>query len=416
MKNLSTTILLLSLFAFYVNAGVKPAPQDSKAKQADSRNVNFYFENSASMNGYLSGDNNFLITMHRIIGRLQNSPFNGYFVNTEEHKVNNLLQRIDSRNIKQGNTSQSDHRFIFTNAIRKAQNNNLSIVVTDGIYSVNGKSPAIVAEDIQIAFENALKENRIETVIIKLTSMFDGYYYSESCPPGQKTKFIKQNRPYYILLFGSSEVINNTLNNLKIEKLPGFNDMARFFITDKMNINYTVITKNTDIHGKIIPVPKYPKPGVEIHQIQAERYENPGWFSTTPTKDKYLQFGLAVNYNGLELPNSYLTDIKNYNVTSDLDFHVTAVTAQDEEINGNNYTHIITFRGVSSIFGDLSFVLENNMPGWITETGINNDCDITGNETQTYAFDELIKGITNAYKAVNNSDVYTNINIQINPL
>jgi hypothetical protein len=416
MKNLSTTILLLSLFAFYVNAGIKPAPQDSKAQQADSRNVNFYFENSASMNGYLSGDNNFLITMHRIIGRLQNSPFNGYFVNTEEHKVNNLLQRIDSRNIKQGNTSQSDHRFIFTNAIRKAQNNNLSIVVTDGIYSVNGKSPAIVAEDIQIAFENALKENRIETVIIKLTSMFDGYYYSESCPPGQKTKFIKQNRPYYILLFGSSEVINNTLNNLRIENLPGFNDMARFFITDNLKTNYTIITKNTDVHGKIIPIPKYPKSGVEIHQIQAERYEAPGLFATTPAEKKYLQFGVAVNYDGLELPQSYLIDVNNYKNTSDLDFHITSVVAKNTEVNGNNYTHIITLQGIKSIYGNLTFVFENNMPGWITKTGTDNDCEINGNETQTYAFDELIKGISNAYKEINNSDEYTNFNIQIKPL
>ena len=289
MKNLFTTILFLSLLAFNASANTKPAPLEHKTQQADSRNVNFYFENSASMNGYLSGDN-FLKTMHRIIGRLQNSSFNGYFVNTREYEANDLLQNIDAGNIRQGNISQSDHKFIFTNAINSATDNNLSIVVTDGIYSVNGKSPAIVSEDIQNSFKKALEENPIETVIIKLTSMFDGYYYSESCPPGQKTKPIKQNRPYYILLFGSSEVINNTLNNLRIEKLPGFNDMARFFITDNMKINYTVITKNTDVHGKIIPIPKYPKSGVEIHQIQAERYEAPGLFATTPAEKKYLQF------------------------------------------------------------------------------------------------------------------------------
>ena len=56
------------------------------------------------------------------------------------------------------------------------------------------------------------------------------------------------------------------------------------------------------------------------------------------------------------------------------------------------------------------------MPGWITKTGTDNDCEINGNETQTYAFDELIKGISNAYKEINNSDEYTNFNIQIKPL
>jgi hypothetical protein len=127
----------------------------SSSKSEEINTVNFYLENSASMNGYLSGEE-FLKTMHRIIGRLQSDSFYSYFVNTQEYEVENLLQKIDNSNITQGNISQSDHKFIFTNAIRNATEGKLSVVVTDGIYSVNGKSPAIVAEDIQIAFEKAL--------------------------------------------------------------------------------------------------------------------------------------------------------------------------------------------------------------------------------------------------------------------
>jgi hypothetical protein len=244
--------------------------------------------------------------------------------------------------------------------------------------------------------------------------MFDGYYYSESCPPGSKTKKIRQNRPYYILLFGSFDAINNALNKIDASTLPDFKNMARFFITDRIEVSYTVLTEGNEIHGKLIPEKKFSKE--EVHEIKAERYEVPGWFSSTPEDQRYLQFGIAVNYNGLELPESYLTDIKNYKVNSDLAYAVTLINKKSRTIYGRNYTHIIVLKGTSKIYGNLSLVLENNLPGWITDTGIDNDCEIEENETQTYAFNELINGISEAYKAINKSDFYTKFNIKINPL
>ena len=421
MKRNKTLNLIIILIIIFVNTFPGFGKNDLKSQEASlsqssvGSRVNFYFENSASMNGYVYGED-FVRTMHILIGRLQGENFNSYFVNAGEYHVNNLLNRIDNRNISMGDVSKSDHKFIFENAIRNAVDNNLSIVITDGIYSVNGKSPSIVADDIQIAFENALRDNSIETVILKLTSDFNGYYYSESCPPGKSAYHIHQKRPYYIFFFGDKNVIDQTLNSLKINELPGYKEKARFFLTDEIRTNYSIITKGSDIHGTIRPVPRFPTKGTEIHQIDAKRFENPGLFASTPPEQRYLQFGLAVNLSELSLPESYLEDTNNYSLNSDLTYRITEIRHQSITINGNDYTHVIILKGDTTIYGSLNIALENNLPAWIEQTGIDNDCQIKENESQTYAFDELMKGIFKAYQRINNSDIYTMFNLQINPL
>ena len=204
--------------------------------------IDFYFENSGSMNGYLSGKN-FKQTMHEII--TDDDPrLTPYFVNTKEYLTSNLLSKIDSKNIGTAGTSSSDHQFIFTNAIKKAIGNNLSIVVTDGIYSTPSGDVDIVEVDIKKAFEKALNENAIETVVLKLSSHYKGIYYTESdC----KNVSIDQERPYYILLFGNNETIDNALKDIvTIEELPGFKEQARFFLTDNIKVDYTILTQGEE--------------------------------------------------------------------------------------------------------------------------------------------------------------------------
>ena len=57
--------------------------------------------------------------------------------------------------------------------------------------------------------------------------------------------------------------------------------------------------------------------------------------------------------------------------------------------------------------------MENNLPGWINDAGIGNDCDINGNTKQTFAFDQLIKGISKAYESVSDKDEYLELKLKI---
>ncbi|MDA9025492.1 hypothetical protein OAD06_05470 [Flavobacteriaceae bacterium] len=109
-------IIFKSLLALFILFSIFSCESDRRAKkdmkttdnteivitnttQSDSiEKINFYFENSGSMNGYLDGKN-FKQTMHRIIDE-DKDGFKPFFVNMEEYKTSNLLLKIDNKNIK----------------------------------------------------------------------------------------------------------------------------------------------------------------------------------------------------------------------------------------------------------------------------------------------------------------------------
>jgi hypothetical protein len=378
------------------------------------KNINFYFENSGSINGYLSGTN-FLKTMHYIIDD-SDERLIPYFVNSKEYKTKNILSKIDEKRIKTVGTSSSDHKFIFTNAIKSAIGNNLSVVVTDGIYSTPNGNIGVVEVEIEKAFKRALKVNEIETVVIKMASKYSGMYYTGS---GCVNIKINQERPYYIILFGSKKMINRGLEDIgKLDGLPGFEEQARFLLTKNFNAGYSILTYSEDIKGSFKPTVRDSSLVKDIED--AERFSKGG--------EQYLQIPIAVDYSGTSLPFSYVEDIENYSVTGGTGYEIveikpiTSVNASShtyqnvKKINKDSniqLSHIIIIKAKLKATGSLSIVLENNMPSWIKATGQENDCEIKGNTTQTYAFDRLISGISKAYIAINQNKHYLKMNFNI---
>ncbi|MCH4552213.1 hypothetical protein [Aestuariibaculum lutulentum] len=392
-----------------------------------SGKVNFYFENSASMNGYLDGKN-FKQVLHRIYGNLSTDNVNSYFVNTKEYFQDDILKKIDNKDIKVGDIGNSDHQFIFSNAIDNAKNNNLSIVITDGIYSVKGGDIDIVSIDIENTFKTALSKNEIETAVLKLSSNFNGIYYSETCEPGKKAIKINQNRPYYILMFGNSKIIDKALEEIAIIKeLPGFEQQARFFLTENLKANYTILTKGEEKHG----IFKATTRGTDLfHEIEdVEKFEKPG-FNSTPKNENYFSFGLAIDYSKINLPNSYKQNQENYLVNDQLGYSIVSISNINdldkssktyEELqrindkNQTNFTHVIQLKADRNLYGNFQMQLLNKLPKWIKETGIENDCNINSDDKHTFAFDQLMIGISKAYQKVNNNKEYLDINLKITP-
>lgn len=425
-------LIIILVLVYRCKTDPPPPKPDKNTKLADSAivdpfvisKVNFYFENSASMAGYLNGTN-FKQVMHRVIGNIQEDKLNSYFVNSKEHPVENILSLIDNRKTAVGDISTSDHQFIFSNAIQNVGSGELGIVVTDGIYSVKQGDIDIVEIEIENTFKKALENNELETVVLKLVSEFDGIYYSETCAPSKKAIKIKQDRPYYILLFGNKNVINKALKTIAItEELPGFAEQARFLLTKYEELNYTILSNGEEKHGK------FRKENREklVKTIKdAEKFSIRG-LGKTGDNDTYLQFGIAVDYSKMDIPDSYLRNIENYKLLGETGFVLDTIKAITDlskntqtsrsisrEFKDYNLTHILVVRAEKDFYGQLVIELENNLPEWIKETGISDDCNIIGNTQSTYAFDKLIKGISQAYKKINNNEAYFNLELKINP-
>ena len=390
-----------------------------KIKSADSiEKINFYFENSGSMNGYLKGKN-FLKTMHEILDD-DDSRLNPYFVNTKEFSTSNLLKKIDIGNITTPTISGSNHKFIFENAINNASSNNLSVVVTDGIYSMPSKdvSVEVVEVDIKKAFVRALKNNPIETVVLKMASNYRGTYYTESdCV----NVTINQERPYYILLFGNKKIIDKALKDIVvINDLPGFKEQARFFITDNLKVNYTILTRGEEKKGSFRKSTRGGK-GLVKDIEDVERDDR--------AAEPYIQFAIGIDYSGISIPESYLLKKNNYRIDGKAEFEIEDIktvgtlsnssTTYSEIIRVNKsdkikLSHLMIVKAKFNFTGDLVINLENNIPSWIPNTGTENDCDIIGNTNQTFAFDKLMKGISKAYSTVNKSNDYLKLELSTN--
>jgi hypothetical protein len=424
MKKNSALLMLLALAAIllflfnYKKVEAQPSPEKEKAviKVVDVKinKVNFYFENSLSMNGYLGGKD-FKQTMHRIIDD-KNPNFTPFFVNTAQYDAKNILSKIDNKNIITPGTNNSDHQFIFTNAIKNAVNNNLGIVVTDGIYSTLTGDIDIVEIEIEKAFTNALKSNAIETVVLKMSSKYNGTYYTVSPNCGNVT--INQERPYYILLFGTKGVIDKALKDIvKVEDLGGYINQARFFLTKAMKVDYSVLLNGDEKKGHFKPTESTSKM-IAIGEVEKYTPNEKG------VKDAYLQFAIAVDFSSVSIPEEYLVNPDNYNIDENTDYEIigikktdaiSAKTKQDVNSRLKNATHIIIVKGQSKLFGDLNIHLNINTPSWIDKTGVENDCDIKKQTNTTIAFDKLMKGISGAYEKTNDKKEYFNLIIKTKP-
>lgn len=388
--------------------------------------VNFYFENSASMNGYLEGTE-FLQVMNRVVGNIQNYDNKSFFVNSKEHQQSNILEKINKKQIKVGDISNSDHQFIFSNAINSAsENNSLSIVVTDGIYSVTDGNIDIVPIKIEQAFQKSLKHKNTETVVIKLTSKFNGTYYSETCQPGKKAIKINQRRPYYMLLFGDSSVVDKALHDIvNVTELPGYNEQARFLSSLELELYYTILSQGEEKIGHFKPAKRGSSLFTEIIDVEKSKASR---YSKGENNENVFQFGVAVDFSNIDLPNSYLEDLGNYSISEEMGYEILDIQNIDnvektsrtykelnkiQEANKVEFTHIITVSAQTNLFGELEISLNKNLPEWIKESGTTNDCEIKGEEKTTFAFDQLIQGISKAYQKKSNKSNYLTINLKI---
>lgn len=429
MSMKKTTFNFLQLtFLFLLFTAARCAP-DHPPKQPlpvieakiEINKINFYFENSGSINGYLN-ETDFRQSIRTILHKIKGSKLNAYFVNSNAYPEPNIFDRISKNDIKTKGTENSDHKFIFTNAIKNSTGNNLSIVVTDGIYSVDGGNIDDVEVDIKAAFENALTINAIETVVLKMSSNFNGQYYSESCPKkGGVT--ISQERPYYILLFGNKQIMDKALKEIVVTTdLSGFKQEARFFITKGLNVDYTVLTLGEQKKGMFKSSTR--GTGVVRGIEDAEKFSG----GNLQTSDKYLQFGIAMDYSKLPIPKSYLKDKSNYSVENNTGYsikEIIEVNNMDKTSKTYNwiknqndkgkfkYTHIMVVKGKTKLFDDLKIKLNMNFPNWIAQTGSTDDCKIKGDTAKTYAFDRLMKGISTAYQQTSDKREFFEIKINV---
>lgn len=369
----------------------------------DEINVNFYLENSASMWGYFRGQTDCEATVGDIIVDsdflFDENKISFSYITTgsiiQEPKKNfaEFLTRLEPSTLRKGNYTETKLADIFKTVIDKTKSNDISILISDCIYSLNrgrdkGDYQQLEWVLIKQAFLNALdKDTDFSILVNKYKSSFDGEYYCtfESTDGRLSERPVRLSgvqRPYYVFILGNREVIQTALKKINFREYAGFKD--DYFISKEKSsfeIGYRVLM--TDRIGKFRIDRENPN-----HGIEAAQKANRGDF------ENVFGFAIGVDNSSLILDDNYIRDAKNYEISGDYDLEV----VKFDKVGEDGFTHKLLLKTSNPKSEELSISLRQQTPSWISETNSNSDCEQSGAElNKTYGFEPFINGVEKAF-------------------
>lgn len=369
----------------------EPLPKSRKIGKAI-----FYLENSGSMFGYVNGKTEYVNVVSELAEKPrfaeEKTPTEFYFVNgglpIKLTKIGDrpsiLKNKLNVNGFNCGDVTKSDLNTMFQKALAKARNDTVTILISDGIYDIGKQQAplnvlAIEGRETRSRFIERLTEGDLQTIIVKLSSQFFGEYF-----PVEGGSFsMTQERPYYIWIFGESELLNEYFPEEYIKSLMGYRDVARFLKLSEINISYQVVTHEKRGNFKFDKKNKN-----KLIDVESDRNRSG------------FQFTIAVDYKGLPFSDSYLSSPKNYKC-SNTNYTVNNVREiGNVKVYGLNFqpTHLITVHTEKSPYGQMDVSLQNNIPKWIETTNIDSENKIIGDTNHTFGFKFLTDAISEAYQ------------------
>lgn len=377
-------------------------PEKKASKISVERKIGkaiFYLENSGSMFGYVSGFTEYVDVVSELAEKPrfaeEKTSREFYFINGGQNiKVTNigsnptsLKDKLNENSFNCGDVSKSNLNSMFQLALSRAKNDTISILISDAIYDI-GKPQAPMnalsteGRETRSRFIERLNEGDLQTIIIKLNSQFDGKYFPVT---GDSIK-LSQNRPYYIWIFGATELLNQYFTDEYIKSLKGFTDIARFLKLSELEVPYQAIA-----HKK-------------IGDFKLDRNDKNKLISVEPDRNEQgFYYSIAVDYSDLPFSETYLTSISNYTCNNP-NFSVRNVSSiGDVKLYGLDFepTHIIKVGTDKSPYCQLEISLLNNTPNWIENTNIDDESNIKEDTTHTFGFKFLTNAISEAYQYKN---------------
>ncbi|NVJ48372.1 MAG: hypothetical protein HWE07_14655 [Cytophagia bacterium] len=394
---------------------VDPVIQTSKETSLDS--VNIYIENSASIYGYTTTFSEYinvvtdLASFANIIDKtdaiFNYSLISGKGSGLTEYPLGNdasiLSSVLSPSGLKKPTSANSDINGMFNHVLKSLGENSISILISDGIYDIGEESNPLAALETQgigtrTTFIKNLQEKNTETLVIKLSSEFDGQYY-----PGvtKSQETIKQKRPYYIWIFGDEFLVDKFFSDDRIQALKGYQNHTAFKKLGYSEVKYTPFS---------------------IGNSNVRKSRSCNTFEVSRTV-KPIEFTIAADFNFIRLGEQYFNDPSNYkiNLGYRLEECIRKEKYPDPEGKVANALKSVSFQpshflSISSdqpILGQVEIALIPKLPSWIEESTMVSDSPLNGEENRTFGLSTLMNGINEAYLEVSKAKEIFKLTINI---
>ena len=385
--------------------------------------VKFYLERSGSMVNYDSPQTagEFKKAIVKMLNSLpsENDDNTIFVVNDAVYKYpKSYKEFVKDNNIFKttegiGDPKYTDFGLILDSILNKNESNELSILVSDMIYSTRDLATVnkqkVLNETEGVA--NAVFKEKAKCksmLIMKMSGTYSGNYYPYNTPSNGKEYHGK--RPYYVLIVGDNDDIARLTNDpqyaafAKFGELEGFEHKYLFDASDAYKPFYTVMLRGKESRGEFRPTKGQTERITSIEDVKADRNSDD------------LQIEVAVNLGSMLIENDYLTNPKNYLVKSDDPIEIKSIRAigsDDRNSNNKKYldkaTHIITLK-MSAMKQDqeVSIRLLNRLPEWIAESSSEDDTNFAAADfpNTTFGLKYLLQGIYDSYKKLSDGEPY----------
>ena len=391
-----------------------PMRWDISAYGQQELSLTIYFERSGSMVPYdNAGDRGQLKkAVNDIINQFPGRKVSINIVNDNIYPYQGTVDEfIKDRNIYAstagvGNSASTDFQQIF-GAILKAQDaTNVSVVVTDLIYSP--ADAGSVSIDKILNEENSLatsifRQYKGKSVLVhQLMGDYNGKYY----PYTNKPVEYRGMRPFYILVIADTPVMDRMAAQSEYAELlrPSTVRNSYRFNQSEAAVDYCVVPDWKDNAGRF-----------RVDHEDATRLTKCEGDKTTGI----LCLTMAVRLDGLQKEESFLADARNYKVQSASGFELKVTPITPDLVTGNNKmyldgkTHLLTLTGkMNGPRDQVTISLPNEMPAWIAQSTSRDDTNpaASGFSTTTLGLKEFLDGIASAFGAGGN---YTTLTLNL---
>lgn len=392
---------------------------EGRAANSDSIkiNINVFIENSASMDGYVNGVTEFENYIYSMLGEFKSNKFcdtlNLNYINNKiiniakdanNESIENFITTLESAKFKRegGDRSVSDLKSVIKNILNQVDDKNVSILISDFIFSSNGHDSDVTSLErqgigIKNDFADKLNKTDLGVIILQLESNFNGIYYDKN---NVQIK-INQKRPFYIWIVGALKNITNVVN----QNLINLNnkDYKNVFVLQSINKttipNYKIIKNNKNGNFKLRENAKGPITDAEV----STRGKDKGKFGFELAVD----LGKNIQSKKFYLNNSIYGINRNYNL-------IARINSDGSSPQLKDFTHVLQIQTTKLQNESLVVNILQEIPNWISNISTNDDTKINLiDKNKTYGFKYLVSGVFNAFDAKSKSKIINSIKIKI---
>ncbi|MBQ6166233.1 MAG: hypothetical protein IJK41_02200 [Muribaculaceae bacterium] len=312
-----------------------------------------------------------------------------------QHSVDEFLQ---DRDIYQstsgiGDASYTDFQLIFNKILEAQRPGNVSVLVSDLIYSpqdTHGVSlDKIFNEENSLATRVFARYKGKSVVVQQFMGDYSGKYYPYNGVPFNYSG----KRPFYLVIIADSDVMDLLAQDKRYSGVldaPAVRNQYRFN-QETSEVECRVLPEWKDNAGRFRV--KHGD-GIVLAKCDGDRQTGK------------LCFSLAANLGGLMKDDALLTNPANYDVKSVDGYTLTVQPIDRSMLTANNkeylegMTHIFTLVGdLKSPRDEVHITLRNELPAWIHQSSSMDDAS-TGSSfaTTTLGLEQLLGGMFDAMK------------------